>query len=49
VQKYLYDNSLVVMMYARANVYGMSNRFVPGPFGFTSNMDWNSEVWDVTQ
>lgn len=49
VQKYLYDNSLVVMMYARANVYGMTNRFVPGPFGFTSNMDWNSEVWDVTQ
>ena len=47
VQKYIYDNSLVAMMYARANVYGIVDRFVPGPFGFFSNMDWNAEVWDV--
>jgi peptide/nickel transport system substrate-binding protein len=47
VQKYIYDNSLVVMMYARANVYGYVDRFVPGPFGFMSNMNWNAEVWDV--
>ena len=47
VQKYIFDNYYVVMMYARANVYGMVDRFVPGPFSFASNLDWNSEVWDV--
>lgn len=47
VQKYIFDNYLVVMMYARANVYGYVDRFVPGPFGFYSNMNWNAEVWDV--
>ncbi len=47
VQKYLYDNSLVVMMYARANVYGFTPRFVPGLYGFTSNLNWNAEVWNV--
>jgi len=48
VQKYIFfDNYYVVMMYARANVYGIVDRFVPGPFGFASNMDWNAEVWDV--
>jgi peptide/nickel transport system substrate-binding protein len=47
VQKYIFDNYLVVMMYARANVYGYTDRFVPGPFGFFSNMNWNAEVWDV--
>jgi ABC-type transport system substrate-binding protein len=47
VQKYIYDNALVVMMYARANVYGYVDRFVPGTFGFYSNMNWNAEIWDV--
>jgi len=47
VQKYIFDNYYVVMMYARANVYGIVDRFVPGPFSFASNMDWNAEVWDV--
>ena len=46
-QKYIFDHYYVVMAYARANVYGMVDRFVPGPFGFASNMNWNSEVWDV--
>jgi len=46
-QQYIFDNYYVVMMYARANVYGIVDRFVPGPFGFYSNMNWNSEVWDV--
>jgi len=49
IQKYIYDNALVVMMYARANVYGYVDRFEPGPFGFFSNMNWNAEVWDVKQ
>ena len=47
VQQYIYDNAYVIMMYARANVYGYVDRFVPGPFGFYSNMNWNAEVWDV--
>jgi peptide/nickel transport system substrate-binding protein len=47
LQKYIFDQYYVIMMYARANVYGMVDRFVPGPFGFASNLDWNSEVWDV--
>ncbi|MEK6751651.1 MAG: peptide ABC transporter substrate-binding protein [Chloroflexota bacterium] len=47
LQQYIFDNYYVVMMYARANVYGYGDRFVPGPFGFFSNMNWNAEVWDV--
>jgi peptide/nickel transport system substrate-binding protein len=47
LQKYIYDQYYVVMMYVRANVYGYTDRFVPGPFSFTSNMNWNAEVWDV--
>lgn len=47
VQKHVFDNYYVIMMYARANVYGHTDRFVPGPFGFFSNLNWNSEVWDV--
>ncbi len=46
-QQFIYDNYLVVMMYARANVYGYVDRFVPGAFGFFSNLNWNAEVWDV--
>ena len=47
VQAYIFDHYYVVMMYARANVYGMTDRFVPGPFGFFSNLNWNAEEWDV--
>jgi peptide/nickel transport system substrate-binding protein len=49
VQKVIYDNSYVMMMYTRANVYGMRDRFVPGKFGFFSNLDWNAEEWDIKQ
>ncbi len=49
LQKYIFDQYYVIMMYARANVYGYVDRFVPGPFGFYSNMNWNAEVWDVKQ
>ena len=45
--KYIFENYYVIMMYQRANIYGYVDRFVPGPFGGFSNMDWNSEVWDV--
>ena len=47
VQQYIFENYYVIMMYARANVYGYVDRFVPAAFGFMSNMDWNSEDWDV--
>ena len=47
VQQYIFDNSLVMMMYARANIYGYVDRFVPGEFGFFSNMNWNAEIWDL--
>jgi len=47
VQQHIFDNYYVVMMYARANVYGHTDRFVPAPFGFYSNLNWNSELWDV--
>jgi peptide/nickel transport system substrate-binding protein len=49
LQQYIFDQYYVVMMYARANVYGYVDRFVPGPFGFFSNMNWNAEVWDVKE
>jgi peptide/nickel transport system substrate-binding protein len=47
LQQYIFDQYYVVMMYTRANVYGYVDRFVPGPFGFASNMNWNAELWDV--
>ncbi len=47
LQKYIYDQYYVIMMYVRAQVYGIGDRFIPGPFSYMSNMDWNSEVWDV--
>jgi len=47
VQQYIFDHYYVVMAYARANVYGYVDRFVPAAFGFYSNMDWNSELWTV--
>jgi peptide/nickel transport system substrate-binding protein len=47
VQKYIFDQYYVVMMYSRANVYGYVDRFMPAAFGFYSNMNWNAELWDV--
>lgn len=47
VQKYIFDQYYVIMMYVRANVYGYVDRFVPAPFSFTSNMNWDSEDWTV--
>jgi peptide/nickel transport system substrate-binding protein len=47
IQQYIHDQAYVMMMYARANVYGHTDRFVPAPFGFFSNLNWNAEEWDV--
>lgn len=49
IQQDIHDNAYVVMMYARANVYGHTDRFdvTNAPFGFFSNINWNAEDWDV--
>jgi peptide/nickel transport system substrate-binding protein len=47
LQKYIYDQYYVVMMYQRANIYGYVDRMVFGPFGGLSNTNWNAEVWTV--
>jgi len=47
LQNYIFDQYYVIMMYARVYVYGYTDRFLPGPIGALSNMNWNSEVWDV--
>jgi len=47
IQQHIHDQAYVIMMYARANVYGYVDRFVPGAFSFFSNLNWNAEVWDV--
>jgi ABC-type transport system substrate-binding protein len=47
IQQHLHDQAYFVMMYARANVYGHTDRFVPAPFGFFSNLNWNAEEWDT--
>jgi peptide/nickel transport system substrate-binding protein len=46
IQKYLYDNALVIPLYARANVYAFGERFISAPFG-AEEMFWNAEAWDV--
>ncbi len=46
-QAYIFDNYYVIMMYARADVYGHTDRFIPGPNGDQSSLNWNAEVWDV--
>jgi peptide/nickel transport system substrate-binding protein len=47
LQKYIFDQYYGIIMYVHASVYGITNRFNPGPFSFASGMDWNSETWDV--
>ncbi len=49
IQEYMYNNYLVVPLYARPNVYGLSSRFVPGPGGNNGGFNWDSFDWDVTQ
>jgi peptide/nickel transport system substrate-binding protein len=46
IQKYLYDNVLLIPLYVRANVYGFGERFIPAPFG-AEEMFWNAEAWDA--
>jgi peptide/nickel transport system substrate-binding protein len=48
-QKYIAENYYVIPMYARGDVFGSTPRFVFGPMGPQSNMNWNAELWDVTE
>ncbi|MCL4268973.1 MAG: peptide ABC transporter substrate-binding protein [Anaerolineales bacterium] len=48
-QAYIAENYYVIMMYARANVFGTTPRFQFGPTGGDSHMNWQAEIWDVTE
>lgn len=47
IQKYIYDNALVVPLYTHASVVAYTDRFVPASFSFLSGMNWNAELWDA--
>lgn len=47
IQKHIYDNALVVMLYTHASVQAHLERFLPAPYSFLSGMNWNAELWDV--
>jgi peptide/nickel transport system substrate-binding protein len=49
IQEYMYNNYLVIPLYGRPNVYGLSSRFVPGPGGANGGFNWDAFDWDVTQ
>jgi peptide/nickel transport system substrate-binding protein len=47
IQKFIYDNVLVVPLYTHSNVVAYSDRFTLAPFSFLSGMNWNAELWDA--
>ncbi len=47
IQQYMYDNALIVPLYARANVFAYSDRFVFPPSSGYSNAFWDAENFDV--
>ncbi len=49
IQEYMYNNYLVLPLYARPNVYALASRFVPGPGGANGGFNWDAFNWDVTQ
>ncbi len=49
MQQYMYDQSLVVPLYSRANVYAYSSRLVFPPSSGWANAFWDMENFDVTQ
>jgi peptide/nickel transport system substrate-binding protein len=48
-QIYIVENYYVIPMYTRANVFGYHDRFILGPNGPQSGLNWNAEVWDVKE
>ncbi len=47
LQQYMYDQALVVPLYARANVYAYADRFIFPPSSGYGNAFWDSENFDV--
>jgi peptide/nickel transport system substrate-binding protein len=48
-QIYIAENYYVIPMYTRAEVFGYTDRFIIGPTGPQSGLNWNAEVWDVKE
>jgi peptide/nickel transport system substrate-binding protein len=49
IQQYMYDNVLMVPLYARANVYAYQDTFVFPPTSGSSNFAWDAEYFDTTK
>jgi peptide/nickel transport system substrate-binding protein len=49
IQQYMYDNVLMVPLYARANVYAYTDRLVFPPSSGYANAFWDAEMFDVKQ
>jgi peptide/nickel transport system substrate-binding protein len=49
IQQVLYDDVLIVPLYARANVYAYQSTFVFPPTSGYSNFAWDSEYFDTTK
>ncbi len=47
IQQYQYDNVIMVPLYARANVFAYSDRFLLPPSSGYANAFWDAEVFDV--
>ncbi len=47
IQQYMYDNYLIIPIYAWSNMAAYSDRLVMGPWGSYGTWFWNTEVWDV--
>jgi len=47
IQQYMYDNVLMIPLYARANVYAYGDRFVFPPSSGYANAFWDTEAYDV--
>jgi peptide/nickel transport system substrate-binding protein len=48
-QIYIAENYYVIPIYIHAGVFGYSDRFVIGPVGPQSGLNWNAEVWDIKE
>lgn len=49
IQKYQYDNVIMIPLYARANVYAYSSKVTFPPSGGFSNAFWDMEYFDVAR
>jgi peptide/nickel transport system substrate-binding protein len=49
IQQYMYDNVLMIPLFARANVYGYSSKLVFPPSSGWANAFWDAENFDITQ